>query len=202
MPRGARGLFVAAVATVVLCAAMYWLPQYWHRGEPALLPLTTVDRAIPFWPVSGVLYFGAFVLLLLTFIALWTDRERATCFLYACLLAQVLGMLCFLLWPTAYPRELYPLPASTSRLGATLVAWCRSNDLALNCLPSLHVSTVVICVLALRGSRWFLLALLAGLPLALSTLTFKQHYVLDVMAGAALGWLASALFLPSMVRRS
>ena len=181
---------------------MYWLPQYWHRGEPALLPLTTVDRAIPFWPVSGVLYFGAFVLLLLTFIALRTDRERATRFLYACLFAQVLGMLCFLLWPTAYPRELYPLPASASRLGAALAVWCRSNDLALNCLPSLHVSTVVICVLALRGSRWFLPALLAGVPLALSTLTFKQHYVLDVVAGAALGWLASALFLPSMARRS
>src|SRR5690349_12946188 len=52
MMRGARGLFLAAATTVLVCAAMYWLPQYWHRGEPALLPLTALDRLIPFWPVS------------------------------------------------------------------------------------------------------------------------------------------------------
>jgi membrane-associated phospholipid phosphatase len=202
MMRGARGLFLAAATTVLVCAAMYWLPQYWHRGEPALLPLTALDRLIPFWPVSGVLYFGAFIFLALTFITLWADRKRAVRFLYACLFAQLLGMLCFLLWPTAYPRELYPPPASTSALGAALVAWCRANDLALNCLPSLHVSTLVICVAALRGSRWFLPAALFAVPTALSTLTFKQHYVVDVIAGAALGGLASALFLRPMARTS
>lgn len=202
MVRSARGLFIAATATVLVCAAMYWLPQYWHRGEAALLPLTTLDRVIPFWPVSGVLYFAAFVFLLLTFIALWAERERAMRFLYACLFAQLVGMLCFLLWPTTYPRQLYPPPSSTGALGAALVAWCRSHDRAVNCLPSLHVSTVMICILALRGSRWFLPALLAAVPLALSTLTFKQHYVLDVMAGAALGGLAGALFLRPMGRTS
>ena len=57
----------------------------------------------------------------------------------------------------------------------------------MNCLPSLHVSTVTLCVCALRGRRWFAPALLAGIPIALSTLTFKQHYVADVVAGLVLG---------------
>src|SRR4051812_41266398 len=122
----ARGLFVVAVATVLICAAMYALPQHWHRGSALLLPLTTWDRAIPFWPLTGILYFGAFVFLLLTFIALWPQRLQAARFLCACLLAQTAGMLCFLLWPTAYPRDLYPLPESTGSLGAALVNWCRS----------------------------------------------------------------------------
>lgn len=179
---------------------MYMIPQYWHWGEPALLPMTALDRAIPFWPASGVLYFGAFAFLLLTFVTLWPDRGRAMRFLYTCLLAQSVGMLCFLMWPTIYPREQYPLPASSGALGAALVGWCRSNDLAVNCLPSLHVSTVAICVAALRNSRGFLPALLIGVPLALSTLTFKQHYVVDVIAGLALGlvstWLVTRVFRP------
>jgi hypothetical protein len=201
-PRSARGLFITAAATALLCAFMYVVPQHWHRGGAVLLPLSPLDRAVPFWPASGLLYFGAFAFLLLTFLALWPDRARAARFLYACLFAQALGMLCFVLWPTIYPRELYPLPASASRVSAALVAWCRATDLAVNCLPSLHVSTVVICVGALRGSRWFRPALLSGVPLALSTLTFKQHYVVDVLTGMALGLLANWLFFRSSMRRS
>lgn len=195
MPRHARGLLVAAAATVLVCALMYALPQHWHRGDPVPLPLTSLDRAIPFWPVTGLLYFGVFLFLLLTFVALWSNRECAGRFLYACLFAQVLGMSCFLLWPTIYPRELYPIPASSAQWGIALVAWCRAHDLAVNCLPSLHVSTVVICVSALRGSRWFRLAILVSVPLVLSTLTFKQHYVIDVLTGFLLGTLASWVFL-------
>jgi membrane-associated phospholipid phosphatase len=191
VPRDARGLFIAAVATVLLCAPMYVIPQHWHWGEPVMLPLTKLDRAIPFWPASGLLYFGAFVFLLLTFIKLWPERERAVRFLYVNLLAQTLGMLFFLLWPTTYPRELYPLPPSASGWSVALTNWCRSTDAPVNCLPSLHVSTVTICVAALRGSRWFLPALLIGVPLALSTLTFKQHYVADVITGLALGLLST-----------
>src|SRR6185369_10402374 len=130
--RSGRGLLIAATATTLICAAMYAVPQHWHRGDPTQLSLTAWDRAVPFWPITGVLYFGAFLFLLLTFIALWPQRLQARRFLNACLLAQTVGMLCFLLWPTAYPRDLYPLPASTSPLGAALVNWCRSNDQAVN----------------------------------------------------------------------
>jgi membrane-associated phospholipid phosphatase len=154
--------------------------------------MTAVDRWVPFVPESGLVYFAMFPLLLGTFIAI-RDLRRATSFLYACLLAQAIGMACFMLWPTQYPRELYALPPTASAVGAALVRFCRGTDAPLNCLPSLHVSTVVLCVCALRGSRWFVPALLGGVVLAVSTLTFKQHYLVDVVAGALLGlvsWLA------------
>lgn len=184
--RSARGRVLAAVTTALLCAALYFIPQHWQFIPPITLPLTELDRAIPFWPDSGLVYFGAFLFLLASFLAL-RDRELATRFLYASLLAQVVGMLCFLWWPIQYPRELYPLPPGADALGAALVDYVRATDAPVNCLPSLHVCTVTICVLALRRSRWFGLALLAGLPLAASTLTFKQHYVVDALSGAVLG---------------
>jgi len=181
--------FTAAVATVLVCAAMYFVPQHWRFAEPVELPLTRVDRAVPFWPLSGLVYFGAFVFLLATFLAL-RERATATRFLYASLLAQLGGMVCFLWWPTEYPRALYPLPASASALGAALVHYVRSTDAPLNCLPSLHVSTVTLCALALRGTRWWGAATVAALVFAASTLTFKQHYFVDALAGAALGYIA------------
>jgi membrane-associated phospholipid phosphatase len=184
--RTVRGLAAAAAATVLVCAAMYFVPQHWWLAEPVQLPLTALDRAIPYWPTSGLVYFAVFPLLLMAFLG-QGDPEAATRFLYACLLAQVVGMTCFLLWPTVYPRAVFPVPPGTGRLGAVLARLCRSTDLPVNCLPSLHVSTVTLCVCSLRGSRWFAPALLAGIPIALSTLTFKQHYVADVMAGFALG---------------
>jgi membrane-associated phospholipid phosphatase len=177
----------AAAATVLVCAVMYVIPQHWQFASPVELPLTWMDRAIPFLPASGVVYFGAFAFLLATFLAL-RDRGQATRFLYASLLAQAIGMVCFLLWPTQYPRELYPLPPGTGELGAALVSHMRAMDAPLNCLPSLHVCTITLCTLALRGRRCFGIALPAGLVFAASTLTFKQHYVVDAVCGAALGF--------------
>lgn len=181
-----RGHVLATAATVLACAAMYFIPQHWHIGVPRELPLTALDRAIPFWPASGLVYFAAFGFLLATFLLL-RSREEATRFLYASLLAQALAMLCFLCWPVTYPRALHPLPPDSSAIGAALVHFVRGMDAPLNCLPSLHVSTATLCALALRGRRWPGAAWLAVAISTASTLTFKQHYVVDAVCGAALG---------------
>ncbi|MFO1504084.1 MAG: phosphatase PAP2 family protein [Steroidobacteraceae bacterium] len=185
-------LALAAIATVLICALLYYLPQRWHLGTPTLLPLTAVDRALSFLPWSGLLYFAAFPFLLGTFLSL-RSFEHASRFLYACLVAQVIAMLVFLLWPTTYPRGDFPLPADAGGLAAALVAFCRQADLPLNCLPSLHVSTVTLCLVTQwhctpGGKRAAPLLLPAGLAMIASTLTFKQHYLLDVIAGLVLGY--------------
>jgi membrane-associated phospholipid phosphatase len=189
--RNLPALALAAIATVLLCALLYYVPQHWHRGTPTLLPLTFVDRLVPFWPLSGLVYFAAFAFLAGTFLAL-RDFDAATRFLYANLLAQVLAAMVFVLWPTTYPRADFPLPADAGPLGVALVAFCRDADLPVNCLPSLHVSTVVLCLATQwhcipAARRVFPLLLATGLLLVASTLTFKQHYLIDVIAGAVLG---------------
>jgi membrane-associated phospholipid phosphatase len=188
-----RGKYTAGVLTALISAAMYFAPPHWPLFVPVQLPMTALDKAIPFWPDSGLVYAAMFLFLLGTFIFL--DRlTRVSQFLYACLFCQTVGMICFVFWPTTFPRELYPLAPSTDALGTALATYFRATDTPANCLPSLHVCTVVLCVGALRGGRLFIPGILAGVPLALSTLTFKQHYVADVVAGLALGLLACFLF--------
>jgi membrane-associated phospholipid phosphatase len=189
--RSLPAIVLAALATMMLCALLYYLPQHWHLGTPTQLPFTALDRMLPFWPLSGLVYFGAFAVLAGTFLVL-RSFEQATRFLYANLLAQIIAVLVFAMWPTIYPRGDFPLPVDTGPLAAALVAFCRNADLPVNCLPSLHVSTVTICLATLWhctpwGRRALPLMLLAGLALITSTMTFKQHYLLDVMAGFLLG---------------
>jgi membrane-associated phospholipid phosphatase len=182
----ARGELIGAALTVAVCAPMYFIPQQWPLTEAVELPLTALDRAIPFWPVTALLYFGTFVFLVVSFLA-QPDHEQRTRFLYANVLAQIVGTVIFVFWPVSYPRELFPLPDTAGALGAQLLGFMRAMDTPVNCLPSLHVSTTTLCVLAVSGRRWFGAAVVIGLAMAISTLTVKQHYVVDVLAGMGQG---------------
>lgn len=74
--------------------------------------------------------------------------------------------------------------------------WRRRHALAeanSNCFPSMHVSVATLAALYLyprMGPRALLFPALIGI----STLFTKQRYLLDVPAGAALGWATFKLF--------
>jgi membrane-associated phospholipid phosphatase len=78
------------------------------------------------------------------------------------------------------------------------------SDVEHNCLPSLHVAQVYLaalsCNLVHRGVGKAALAW--ATLVALSTLFTKQHYVLDVVAGFALGLAAYLAFLHRLPRAS
>lgn len=77
-----------------------------------------------------------------------------------------------------------------------------SADPPYNCFPSLHVGhSVVSAVTCHRVHRHVgTIALLCAGLVALSTLFTKQHYVVDVIAGAALAFAACALFIRRVPR--
>lgn len=188
-----RGKYLAGGLMIVLAALLYGVPNRLFGSSGVHLPMTALDIAIPFWPASGVVYAATFVFLLGTFISI-RDRSDASRFLYACLFAQVVAAACFVLWPTSYPRDLYPISTQLSPFGAALVGFFRSMDSPANCLPSLHVSATTLCVAVLNTRRRSIAAIVAGLLFAVSTLTFKQHYAVDALAGLALGLLSYFIF--------
>lgn len=187
---------VLALGCSLICALLYLLPN--RFGPPPIeLPLTAIDRAVPFWPASVWSYVSIYLLLPWTFFGL-ASFARVVALAKALVFTQALAAIVFVNWPIAYPRADHPIPDGTWPLNSALARFVRAVDVPVNCLPSLHVTTVLLCLACfddtrLQHHRPFATAL--AIATIASTLTFKQHYIVDLFGGAAIAALAWWLFL-------
>ncbi|MEN9630746.1 MAG: hypothetical protein RJA10_3974 [Pseudomonadota bacterium] len=156
------------------------------------MPLTVVDGWIPFTPAAFWPYVSLWVYVGIAPALQPTLRELLRYGAWITALC-VAGLTCFYLWPTAVPSQAHQLdPAVANHAGFALM---RGLDAAGNACPSLHVATAMFTALwlqrlladagapaLLRGANvlWFVL-------IAWSTVAVRQHVVLDVVAGVALG---------------
>jgi membrane-associated phospholipid phosphatase len=161
-------------------------------GPHTVLPLTTLDLAIPFLPWTVWIYGSGTKAAFLGWMMVPDARAGRRLFWTLAICAATAGLV-FIFWPTTYPRDLYPLPIGT---GASLaeLADLRDTDSPSNCLPSLHVALAWGLALNwagwLRGGRFpkaAALPILWAVAVSVGTLTTKQHYVVDVPAGWVLG---------------
>ncbi|MEM9195907.1 MAG: phosphatase PAP2 family protein, partial [Myxococcota bacterium] len=107
----------------------------------------------------------------------------------------------FLFFPTTYPRALYPLDP-TDPWAAELLS-IRSSDSPTNCFPSLHVALA--WGIALCWSAFLQRRISKALPfvwavlVTATTLTTKQHYLVDVPAGFVVGVLSYVVLSRTIV---
>jgi membrane-associated phospholipid phosphatase len=165
--------------------------------EPRELSLTALDRAVPFW-VDTVWIYGTVSWVTLLGYFLVRDARTTGRFGLTLLLASAACWLGFALHPVSFPRHLYPLEGAGGALASIArLAELRESDAPDNCLPSLHVALATSLALLLREpERPRLVRALApvwAVLVSLSTLTVKQHYVVDVLGGAVVGLAAWAL---------
>lgn len=151
------------------------------------MPLTALDRALPFLPGWIIVYASAALLACLPLLTLTTRRElRDTGFGYALILT--VSAAAFLLWPTTFPPGF--CQALTRHLLLNLTPTL-PLDLPRNACPSLHASIAVFAALCVRRALRTPAARLAILAwpvlILLSALLIKQHVLLDLAAGALLG---------------
>jgi membrane-associated phospholipid phosphatase len=151
-----------------------------------------VDDRIPFWPgwvwIYGFFYWPG---VLYTSWVLESSRE----FVYLAL--SFLGLLamqlaCFMLFPVATPESWRAINRGRT-LSERFLAFVQRLDDRSNSFPSMHTSVATLTALYLQphlGTWAFVFPVL----IALSCLFTKQHYVVDLPAGAALGWLAYRVF--------
>ncbi|MGE0311997.1 MAG: phosphatase PAP2 family protein [Lautropia sp.] len=196
MPYRTGARVALALGCALVSALLYLLPN--RFGPPPIeLPMTALDRAIPFWPASAWTYAAVYLLLPWTFFGI-ASFTRLVALAKALVFTQAVAALAFTIVPIAYPRGDFPIPPDTRPLDRAVAQFLRDIDLPVNCLPSLHVTTVLLCLAAFdegRLRRQRPLAIALALATVASTLSFKQHYVVDLVAGAALGAGAWALFL-------
>jgi membrane-associated phospholipid phosphatase len=73
------------------------------------------------------------------------------------------------------------------------LAFVHRFDAASNCFPSMHVSVATLTALHAEPTLGTI-ALSFPALIALSCVFTKQHYLVDLPAGAALGWVAFQVF--------
>lgn len=164
--------------------------------EPFVLPLTALDHLVPFQPAMLWPYLSLWVYV---GVAPGMQRNLAELLAYAAWVGALLaaGLAIFHFWPTAIP------PHGVDRTVHPGFAMLEGVDANGNACPSMHVAIAVFSAIRLQavlreiGAPWPLaLANLGWCALiAWSTVAVRQHVLLDVVAGAALGL---AFVLPSL----
>jgi membrane-associated phospholipid phosphatase len=118
------------------------------------------------------------------------DDAQANRLFYTAYLQLLISLPFFLFFPVRMPREEFYAP----EVYGWADAFWRWFDGPNNCFPSLHVSN---CLLLAhfnwrRHRRWLFVP--ASAAIIASTVLVKQHYAVDLLAGAAV-YLASVWFL-------
>ncbi len=182
--------FRSRVWYLIAMGLLVSLPYFWlgrHFAFPvAQVPLSGIDRSMPFVPLASWLYVSLYAQLTVP-IALARDSGRLRHMVFGFGWIAVISHLVFFFWPTAVPAFSYTAFSLPLRLISAADTWG-------NALPSLHASLAVYCALCattLLASRRLRLGLWTWTLLILaSTLLAKRHAVVDIAAGAALGGFA------------
>ena len=187
-----RRLFLVKAVGTTLAIGLFFVAYFHLLHHPAFavttMPETALDRLIPFQPGALVAY-----------LSLWfyvgvgpgLQRDPVDLVNYGWWvgLLCVTGLLIFLFFPTQIP------PQGIDMSRAPGFAMLQGVDAAGNACPSMHVAIAAFTLLRLQdvwqriGAPLFLrtLDLVWCAAIVLSTLLTKQHVVLDVVAGGALG---------------
>ncbi|MDN5925366.1 MAG: phosphatase PAP2 family protein [Xanthomonadales bacterium] len=181
-----KGVGIALCITLFMGAyfALLRHPQF----ALTVVPRTRMDHWIGFTPWALLPYVSLWIYIGLAPTLLHTRHEMLP-YLSSALLVAVIGCSIFYFFPTA-------VPASTIDWSAwPAVAFLKSADAAGNACPSLHVAFAVLTAIWLawllrrmaapRWLRW--INLLWCLAITWSTIALRQHVLLDVIAGGALG---------------
>lgn len=169
----------------VLCIG-YLMIERWEAAEHLTFHqlYTPLDRWIPFRVGWVHIYVSLFALMITPF--LWaTNRSYYRRLFTAYAATLVVAYLIFLVFPTMIDR-----PDTQGMTGFNVYVYrlMIGVDAATNCFPSLHVGLSVLTALCLLPLHRLLgiAFVLWALGIAASTLFLDQHFVADVLAGAAL----------------
>ena len=181
-------------AAVVALAPLYFVIGFWTRDWPVYRPEIALDRVVPLQPAWMLVYGSLYVFAFLLPIAVVRQPGLFRQALKAFLAVMIVAYAGFMLFPTAGPR-----PDAVP--GAGFFSWTLrvlyDIDPSHGCFPSLHVAYAFVSALTVyRVHRGVGIAALVWTALiGASTLFTKQHFVVDVIAGALMAYAAYLLFL-------
>jgi membrane-associated phospholipid phosphatase len=160
--------------------------------EPRVIA-SRFDERIPYVPqwvwIYSFLYYPA--ILLVNLVIHSSEQFTQVAISYLMLLAMQMAF--FMVMPVRTPEHWRTVNGQRTP-SERFLALVQRFDAATNSFPSMHTSVAMLTALHLQpemGVAVFAFPVL----IALSCLFTKQHYVIDLPAGALLGWLDYALYM-------
>ena len=189
-----QDLVVAIIMTIFLIVGVYqfyFFTQNHMIKEPKRINMK-IDNLFKFkgwwvWIYSG-LYYPMIVLIVLTM----EDMRHYNYTAMSFFLLLFMQMAFFRYYPVETPPEWRDFGESNT-LSVRFMKFVQSYDDNTNCFPSMHVSVATLVALHMWtnvGDMVGYWPFLFPVLIALSALWTKQHYLVDAIAGAPLGWLA------------
>jgi len=184
--------FVLKVKYTTLLFAV-WVLCYFAIGRNPLNISTfditmAIDNKIMFIPETVYFYVSCYLFIFIPLFVIKSANQLKR-FSLAILIVYIISFTIFLFFPVRIYS--FDLPEGNS-LSLKFLKFIKAVDSPLNCFPSMHVS---LCLLAAICSFNYsklvgYLTLTLWSFIALSTLTVKQHYLLDVLGGIIVGLIA------------
>lgn len=181
----------------VLMAPLFWAGYHAIAAATvarsgAMSFLTPIDEAIPLIPEFVFPYMSLYVFFWLPVIV----SRNITLRDFATIIAATAGMFTvafavYAIVPSSYPRP--TISPDASFVYYVLTEALYRFDLPNNTLPSTHAAVVTILLAATRrkfGRRTYAIYALWGVSILVSTVTVKQHYIVDLVSGVILGAVA------------
>jgi len=180
-------LLLAVVLNLWVALPYHTLQRWPWRAVTTLAP-SWLEDAVPFVPQFAWLYLSLYLLIPIGPLLLATRAELRR-YASGIVFLGLAANLAFFLMPTMVAR-----PADS---GEGLYGLLVALDLPLNACPSLHAALAVYSVLCLgqviTAARWQALAWLWTLGILFATLALRQHVLIDLVLGSAIGGIAYRL---------
>jgi membrane-associated phospholipid phosphatase len=183
------------VLSGVLIVGAYQFYFWCQRNAPfeAREWQSSIDELIPYVPrwvwVYSFLYYPAILYVNLVL----KSPEQFTQVASSYMLLLALQLPCFLIFPVRTPHSWRVRPPPRA-LSERYLAFVQRFDAPSNSFPSMHTSVAMLTALHLYD-RHGIAALAFPALIGLSCLFTKQHYLIDIPAGAVLGWLAHTVYV-------
>ena len=143
------------------------------------------DDKIVFVPWTFIIYMGCYIFWILNYILGCRQKQsNAFAFISADLFGKMITMIIFLAIPTTNVRP----NIVGNGIWENAMIWLYKIDPANNLFPSIHCLTSWLCYIAVRENekipKWYkIMSIIFALSVCVSTLTTKQHVLIDVIAG-------------------
>ena len=176
---------LTVVLNLIVFVPYHYLQQ--HQFFPTtVMPMSVVDRLIPFVDWTVVIYLSVYLLMPIGPF-LMNDRKQIFRYSAGVILMGVMADVAFLFWPTVCLR---PAVESTNPIYQSLI----SIDTPFHAFPSLHAAFAVysaLCGILVftemnRHWMWQVGFWFWTLAILLATLTTRQHVLVDLVGGSIL----------------